>query len=110
MTVNERIKEVRRALNLSQRAFAKAVYISNGHLAEIELGHQEPTEKLIYLIESCLAVNKTWLLTGEGPMFNTAVDPRMERMAALFSDLYPDFQDFVLRQIEDLLKLQDRPT
>jgi hypothetical protein len=31
----------------------------------------------------------------------------MERMAELFSGLRPEFQDFVLHQIEELLALQD---
>jgi hypothetical protein len=40
-------------------------------------------------------------------MFNTAPEHKMERMAELFGGLYPEFQDFVLRQIEELLALQD---
>jgi transcriptional regulator with XRE-family HTH domain len=106
MTVNERVREVRRALKLSQRAFAKAIYISNGHYADIELGNKPPNDRLIHLIATCFQVNKNWLLSGEGRMFNAATEQKLERVTALFSELYPEFQDFVLRQIEELIRLQ----
>jgi transcriptional regulator with XRE-family HTH domain len=106
MTINKRIRELRRTLKLSQREFAKAVYISNGYLADIELGNNEVKERLIHLILAAFPVNKRWLLTGEGSMFNPAGGQKLERMASLFSELYPEFQDFVLRQIDDLIELQ----
>jgi transcriptional regulator with XRE-family HTH domain len=107
MTINERIVELRHILKLSQRAFAKAVYVSNGYLAGIELGHNEVKDRLIHLISSAFSVNKHWLLTGEGRMFNSTAEERMERMASLFNGLYPEYQDFVLEQIDRLLELQN---
>jgi transcriptional regulator with XRE-family HTH domain len=106
MTVNERIKEIRRTLKLSQRAFAKTVYVSHGYLAGIELGHNEVKDRLIHLIVGAFSVNKHWLLTGEGRMFNNTPDEKLERMTGLFNELCPEFQDFVLRQIDELIELQ----
>jgi transcriptional regulator with XRE-family HTH domain len=106
MTVNERIKEIRHTLKLSQRAFAKAVYVSHGYLAGIELGHNEVKDRLIHLIVSAFSVNKHWLLSGEGRMFNSTAEEKLERMTALFNELRPEFQDFVLRQIDELIELQ----
>jgi len=107
MTVNERIIELRHTLKLSQRAFAKAVYVSNGYLAGIELGHNEVKDRLVHLISSAFSVNKHWLLTGEGRMFNSTSEEKMERIIGLFNELYPEFQDFVLRQIDELIELQN---
>ena len=107
MTVNERIKELRCTLKLSQRAFSKAVYISNGYLADIELGHNKVKDRLIHLISSAFSVNKHWLLTGEGRIFNDTSEEKIERMTCLFNELYPEFQDFVLRQIDELIELQN---
>jgi len=107
MTINERIIELRHKLKLSQRAFAKAVYVSNGYLAGIELGHNEVKDRLIHLISSAFSVNKHWLLTGEGRMFNSTSEEKMERITNLFNELYPEFQDFVLRQIDELIELQN---
>jgi transcriptional regulator with XRE-family HTH domain len=106
MTVNERIKEIRRTLKLSQRAFAKEVYVSHGYLAGIELGHNEVKDRLIHLIVISFSVNKHWLLTGKGRMFNSTPDEKLERMTGLFNELCPEFQDFVLKQIDDLIELQ----
>jgi len=107
MTVNERIKEIRQILNKSQREFAKEVYVSNGYLSEIETGHKEVNDRLIYLISSTFSVNKHWLTTGKGRMFNSTPEEKMERMINLFNELYPEYQDFVLRQIDELIELQN---
>jgi transcriptional regulator with XRE-family HTH domain len=107
MTINERIKELRNTLKLSQRAFAKAIYVSNGYLAGIELGHNEVKDRLIHLISSAFSVNKHWLLTGEGRMFNSTPKEKLERITSLFNELYPEYQDFVLRQIDELIELQN---
>ena len=107
MTINRRIIELRHTLKLSQRAFSKAVYVSHGYLAGIELGHNEVKDRLIHLIVSTFSVNKHWLLTGEGRMFNSTPEEKMERMTGLFNELYPEFQDFVLRQIDELIELQN---
>jgi len=107
MTVNERIIELRRTLKLSQRAFAKEIYVSNGYLAGIELGHNEVKERLVYLISNAFSVNKHWLLTGEGRMFNSTPEEKMKRIISLFNELYPEYQNFVLRQIDELIELQN---
>ena len=107
MTINERIIELRHALNLSQRAFAKAVYVSNGYLAGIELGNNKVKDRLIHLISGTFSVNKHWLLTGEGRIFNNTSEEKLERMTNLFNELHPEFQDFVLRQIDELIELQN---
>jgi len=107
MTINERIKEIRLALNKSQREFAKSVYISNGYLSEIETGHKEVKDRLIHLITNAFSVNRHWLLSGEGRMFNSTQEEKMERMISLFNELYPEYQDFVLRQIDELIELQN---
>ena len=107
MTVNERIKEIRNTLNKSQREFAHDVYVSYGYLSEVENGRKEAKDRLIHLISSAFSVNKHWLLTGEGRMFNSTAEERMERMTGLFNELYPEYQDFVLRQIDELLELQN---
>jgi transcriptional regulator with XRE-family HTH domain len=107
MTINERIIELRHTLKLSQRAFAKAVYVSNGYLAGIETGQKEVKDRLIHLISGAFSVNKHWLLTGQGRMFNSTPEEKMERMTSLFNELYPEYQDFILRQIDELIELQN---
>jgi hypothetical protein len=40
-------------------------------------------------------------------MLSSASERKLERMTALFKGLRPEFQDFVLRQIDELLELQN---
>ena len=107
MTINERIKEIRHTLNMSQREFAKMVYISNGYLSEIESGHKEVKDRLLHLVSSTFSVNKQWLLSGKGRIFNNTPEEKLERMTCLFNELHPEYQDFVLRQIDELIELQN---
>ena len=107
MTINERIIELRHTLKLSQRAFAQAVYVSHGYLAGIETSRNEVKDRLVHLISSAFSVNKHWLLTGQGRMFNSTPEEKMERMTSLFNELYPEYQDFILRQIDELIELQN---
>ncbi|MDR2375951.1 MAG: helix-turn-helix domain-containing protein [Treponema sp.] len=108
MSVNERIRAVRQAVKLSQVNFAKAIYISNGYLAEIELGNRRVNERHIQLVCSVFGVNKHWLQNGEGGMFDSASQLKLERVVALFKELRPSFQDYALKQIDQLLELQNR--
>ncbi|MDR2135680.1 MAG: helix-turn-helix domain-containing protein [Treponema sp.] len=108
MSVNERVRAVRQAVKMSQVNFAKAIYISNGYLAEIELGNRRVNERHIQLVCSVFGVSKRWLQTGEGVMFNKAPELKLERVVALFKELNPSFQDYALKQIDQLLELQNR--
>jgi transcriptional regulator with XRE-family HTH domain len=109
--VHRRIRELRHTLKLSQVKFAAAIFISNGYLAKIELEHCPVNERLICLISAKFDVNDSWLKSGKGAMFKHAVlgtsVEKQERMIKVFNELYPNFQDHILKQMEELLVLQD---
>ncbi len=69
MTINERVKQVRKALNLTQIEFGERVGISQGHLTSIENGKRVCTEKTIIVLCATFGINEDWLRTGEGTMF-----------------------------------------
>jgi transcriptional regulator with XRE-family HTH domain len=103
MTVNERIREVRKVLKLSQAQFARAVFISNGYVAELECGHKNANDRILHLISLTLGVSEAWLKTGKGGMFNKSPDEKLQRMISLFNELPPKFQDYFMNQVEALL-------
>ncbi|GHU28012.1 hypothetical protein FACS1894172_10020 [Spirochaetia bacterium] len=105
--INERIKLVRHTLKLSQAKFAKAIHISNGYQAEIELGHCKVRDHVIALIVAVFGVNEQWLRTGSEEMFLKTPTQKLERMTSLFNELYPEFQDYILNQIDQLICLQN---
>jgi transcriptional regulator with XRE-family HTH domain len=106
MTVNERVKEARVALNMKQIDFAKAIFVSNGYIAELEHGHRIVNERIIHLISIVLGINEEWLKSGEGAMFNKTPEQKLERIMSLFNELNPHFQDYALKQIDQLIELQ----
>lgn len=70
MTINERVKEVRNCLHLTQKEFGDKTGISQGHLTSIESGKRNVTPKSIKVIALTFNVSEDWLLTGKGEMFN----------------------------------------
>jgi transcriptional regulator with XRE-family HTH domain len=108
MTIHARIKELRKAFKLSQVKFSKEIYISNGYLAELELGHRPVNERLIQLISTTFGANKQWLLSGEGTMLNETPEGKLETIINGFKSLKPEFQDYVLSQIDQLIVLQNK--
>lgn len=67
--MNERLKQVRIALDMNTREFAEALGISNGAVSLYENGKREINKRIIIIVCDKFKVNETWLLTGEGDMF-----------------------------------------
>jgi transcriptional regulator with XRE-family HTH domain len=107
MTVNERIRQARQALNMTQTAFSKAIYVSSGYTAEIENGHRVANDRIIHLICLTFGVSEIWLKTGEGEMFQASPIERKERILSLFDELSPRFQEYALNVVGQLIKLQN---
>lgn len=108
MTIDKRIKQLRKFLNMSQVKFAKAIYISNGYIAEIECGNRRVNDRIAHLISLTFGVNENWLKTGEGEMFFNTPGEKLQRMVDLFNELPPKFQDYVMQQIEQLLNVTNK--
>lgn len=73
--MNTRIKMLRKALDLSQRAFADRIGISGPSVARIESGENNPSKQTIELICSKFNVNPEWLKDGaDVPMFLEVAD------------------------------------
>jgi transcriptional regulator with XRE-family HTH domain len=106
MTVNKRIKEVRHALKMTQPQFAKAIYISQGYIADLENEHRAVNDRIIQLISITFGVSEAYLKTGEGEMFNKAPTDKKAQILSIFDELNPQFQDYVLNVVSQLLKMQ----
>jgi transcriptional regulator with XRE-family HTH domain len=104
-SINERLKQVRQALQLSQAQFCKGIFLTNGHYAGIELGNRRVNERIVKLVATIYGVNEDFLRTGQGAMFDKTPDPRLEHLTRIFQELPPDFQDYILQQIDQLKKL-----
>lgn len=108
MSINIRIKELRNELGLSQAKFASVISISNGYIAGIELGNRKVNDRIVKLICSSFNVNEEWLRTGEKPMFLEKSNQLSEIALSSFKELKPEFQKYILKQIDQLLAIQQQ--
>lgn len=75
--IGDRIKKVRKALNLTLEEFGKQMGFARSTLSNIENNVKNVTERMINTICSKYNVNEVWLRTGEGGDDNmfTKIDP-----------------------------------
>jgi transcriptional regulator with XRE-family HTH domain len=105
--VRDRIRKVRETLNVSQREFAKRIFISQTLLGDIELGNRNINARTVQLIATEFKVNKEWLLSGRGDMFTSPPpDLQLEKLIDVFKQLDKPLRDYLLDQSRGLLKLQ----
>lgn len=67
--MKNRIKLLRKNLNLTQKEFGDAIKVSNSNISNIENGSVNLTDRNIYEICSKFNVNKDWLKHGIGDMY-----------------------------------------
>jgi transcriptional regulator with XRE-family HTH domain len=109
ISITSRIKAVRETLGLSQRAFCKGIFLSQGFYAQIENGLKKANERIYELISTRYNVNKEWLLTGKGEMFSGPTpDVELEQLIEIYKELDPLFKEYIMLQIKQLLNVQKR--
>jgi ribosome-binding protein aMBF1 (putative translation factor) len=108
MTVNERIREARKTLKMSQMDFAAAICIYNTYLAGVENGARVANDRIVKLCSMVFGISENWLKEGKGGMFYKSPDEKITRLVGIFNKLPLDFQDYALDQLEGLLKLRGK--
>jgi transcriptional regulator with XRE-family HTH domain len=109
MSVIERLKAVRQTLNVSQKVFAKSIFISTSHYACIESEHRKIKETILDSVCKVYNVSKEWLLTGKGGMFErTPPNMKLEELVDIFKRLNGHFQGYILDQVRNLEKIQKK--
>jgi transcriptional regulator with XRE-family HTH domain len=69
--MNERLRKLRKALNMSQTAFGKRVGLKQSTITGYETGKRIPLDSVILLICKEFNVNEEWLRSGKGEMFSS---------------------------------------
>lgn len=67
--MNERLKQLRTVLGLSQEAFGETVGVTKAAISRIESGINSLSDRMILSIVTQHNVNERWLRTDEGDMF-----------------------------------------
>lgn len=103
--MKERLKKLRKALDLTQQEFADRIGISRGNIATYETREGSPGNSVINLICREFNVSETWLRTGEGEMFMERT--RDDELAAFMNELLAEESaDFRRRLVTALSRLK----
>ncbi len=106
MSINERIKERRIALGLSQEELAQRLgYKTKSSIAKIERANNDFPQHKISKFASALETTEAYLM-GWDKEPQDAHTEKARRIAVLFMKLTPENQEFVLKQINLLLAQQ----
>lgn len=94
MTQGDRIKLLRKTLNLTLEKFGEKLCVTKVAISNIENGHRNLTDQMLRAICREFNVNEEWLRTGEGEMF----------IALSKSDEISEFVGRVLKEESDSFK------
>lgn len=89
--MKERLRQLRKELDLTQQEFADRLGIARGNIAAYEVGKNAPSIPILSLICREFNVNETWLRTGDGEMFKKV--SRAQDIALLTKQLLDEEED-----------------
>lgn len=105
--MKDRIKKIRTDNKLSMEKFGNKIGITKASVSRIESGENNPSEQTMILICKEFGINKNWLLTGKGDMYDMPED----ETAAVVSDLLEEenpFYDLIVGIMKTYKKLDDK--
>ena len=103
----DRLKQVRLILKLKQKDLAAQLFITQGHLSDIENGRKAISDKIAEIVLLKLNINKEWFLDGIGEMF--VVRTESEEIADFLGQLLKGEKDdeFKCRFISALSRMNE---
>jgi len=102
---SRRLFELRQVLCLTQKEFGERIHISKGYVTSLEKCRQPLNDRIIKLLSDTYGVNSEWLKYGKNPMFFDSQKGKLTEIITIFNQLNPDFQNFVITQLKNLLEM-----
>ena len=104
--MNERLKKLRKELDMTQQEFADKLGTARNNIAGYETGKRNTSNAVISLICREFNINEKWLRTGEGEMFIEL--SRSDEIAQFVGQLMTEEDDsFKKRLVSGLAALDD---
>ena len=104
--MHERIKELRKSLNLTQDEFGDRLGVVKSSISNIEKGRHGITDQMIKLMVKEIGVSENWLRTGEGEMLPEF--SRADAIAKLADDIMTEVPDsFKSRLVTAIAQMTD---
>lgn len=84
MSINERIKMLRKEIGLTQSEFAKKIGVTESAICNYENGKRAISDQTLKSIYREFNANKLWLETGKGEMFMPEPEGVIEDLAVQY--------------------------
>ncbi len=91
LNIGERIKKLRKSLDMTQQEFAERIGVKRNTIGQYEIGRNEPIDAIINLICREFNVNKEWLQTGIGEMFKPVLNSELDILVAKYKLTSKDY-------------------
>lgn len=105
--MNQRLRELRKALNLNQTEFGNRIGVKQSTITGYETGNRVPLDSVIVSICREFNVNEDWLRSGKGEMFLPVEDEVGEIVSKLVDESNP-FYDMILDIMHTFNNLDDK--
>ena len=100
--MKDRIKAVRKSLDLTQTEFGERIGATRAMVASYEGGAVVPGDSILKLISKEFSISYAWLKTGDGPMEDPLVD---DAMAGKILDSYQNMPDRLRMLVDALVEM-----
>ena len=108
--MNERIKIIRKELNLTLEKFGQRIGVTRAAISNIESGNRKVTDQMCRSICREFNIREDWLRNGTGEMFENLSDE--EKVASIlgkiFTDKDSDIYDFKMAVFRELGKHEEK--
>lgn len=103
--MKDRIKKIRKELDLTQQKFADRIGVQRNTIAMYEMGRTFPSDAIIISICREFNVNEEWLRTGQGEMFIKRT--RDEQIASFIGSIQANEDDSFKKRFISMLSALD---
>lgn len=100
--MNERLKQLRKYFNLTQKEFANSLKLARTSVSSFENGKSKPSSRTLTYICEKYQINEDWIRTGKGDMLLTI---SINKLDNFISNLDPSDDD--LLEIYDMISKLD---
>ncbi len=107
MTVNERVKKIRKLENLTMESFGEKLGVGRTAISNIESGNRNVTAQMFKSICREFNVREEWLRDGIEPVYDLSEESGIEYIELLMNGVDCSFRDIILDIIKSYSELND---
>lgn len=89
--MKDRIKKIRKELDLTQQKFAEKLGVKRNTIAMYEMGKTTPSDQTLRSIIREYNINEKWLLSGSGEMFRASPSEALDALADEYGLSHGDY-------------------